>query len=200
MKTKIILSLIIVFTTFTAFCTKWTVNNISNTFSPPAITINSGDSVNFVLESMHNAVEVSLATWTANGNTALSGGFQTSFGGGMVLPAQLTVGTHYYVCAPHASVGMKAIIIVQSPTGITENSLKPVFSIYPNPTTEYITVKSNHDIYNLNFTILDLTGKKLISGKLNTGNTTINISQFAEGIYFFQLGDDRKQTFKLIKK
>ena len=82
----------------------------------------------------HDAKEVSQATYNSNGNTALAGGFQTAFGGGIVLPTQLTLGTHYYVCTPHASVGMKGTINVVSTTGVNFSSLllgSP--EVYPNP-------------------------------------------------------------------
>lgn len=110
---KITFLLLLLFTSLAGFSTIWTITNSGNSFTPASITINLGDSVNFVLGTSHNASEVSQTTWNANGNIPLSGGFETAFGGGIVLPAQLGVGTHYYVCTPHASVGMKGVIIVQ---------------------------------------------------------------------------------------
>lgn len=114
MRNKILLSLLLMSTSLTGFCTVWTVNNSGLTFTPATITINAGDTVHFVLSTSHNAREVSQATWNANDTTALAGGFQAPFGGGLVLPAQLGVGTHYFVCTPHASFGMKGTIIVQN--------------------------------------------------------------------------------------
>ena len=114
MKIKIILSLLLLFTSLSAFCTIWTVGNAGATFTPDTITINPGDTVNFILDPSHDALEVSQSTWNLNDNTPLFGGFLTPYGGGLVLPAHLSIGTHYYVCEPHASMGMKAVIIVQS--------------------------------------------------------------------------------------
>src|SRR2546426_323217 len=113
MKT-ITLLVAIVLCSFFGFATNWTVSatNSQFTFTPSALTIASGDSVQFVLGSIHNAVEVSQATWNANGTTALAGGFSVPFGGGLVLPAQLPLGIHYYVCTNHASMGMKGTITV----------------------------------------------------------------------------------------
>ncbi|MDX1907903.1 MAG: plastocyanin/azurin family copper-binding protein, partial [Bacteroidia bacterium] len=111
---NLLLTLLLISTSLTGFCTVWTINDSGLTFTPATITINLGDTVNFVLSATHNAREVSQATWNANGTTALAGGFQAPFGGGTILPAQLGVGTHYYVCTPHASFGMKGTIIVQS--------------------------------------------------------------------------------------
>lgn len=116
MKTKILLALLSLSTVITGFCTTVTINNASNSFSPNSVSIIYGDSVKFLIAGSHDAREVDLTTWSTNGNTALSGGFQTAFGGGIVLPAQLAVGTHYFVCSPHASMGMKGIITVQACT------------------------------------------------------------------------------------
>lgn len=112
MKTKLPLLLLFLVMSKVANSTVWTINNSGLTFSPNLVTINFGDTVIFSTAINHDAREVSMATWNANGNVALAGGFQTPFGGGFVLPAQLAVGTHYYVCTPHASMGMKGRIVV----------------------------------------------------------------------------------------
>ena len=85
-----------------------TISNLGNSFSPATLTINLGDTVVFSIAGIHNVVEVSQTTWNANGNTQLPGGFSRGFGGGMVVIT--TTGIHYYVCSPHASVGMKGTI------------------------------------------------------------------------------------------
>ena len=87
-----------------------TVTNSGFTFTPSLLTVNAGDTVRFQLDSIHNAVEVSQATWDANGNTS-NGGFAVDFGGGDVVFN--TPGTYYYVCTVHASMGMKGRIVVQ---------------------------------------------------------------------------------------
>ena len=96
--------------------TTFSVTNSSFTFAPASTTIITGDTVNFTLASIHNVREVSLATYNANGTTALTGGFSVAFGGGKL--TGVAVGTHYYVCSNHASMGMKGQIIVQSSVGI----------------------------------------------------------------------------------
>ncbi|MCB2204575.1 T9SS type A sorting domain-containing protein [bacterium] len=94
--------------------TTHTVVNSGFSFSPSSLTINVGDTVVFNLGSAHNVVEVSQATWNANGNTPLSGGFTLPFGGGTLIFS--TAGTEYYVCSPHASSGMKGTINVVQTT------------------------------------------------------------------------------------
>src|SRR5664280_1325967 len=140
---KLIISLFLVSFGTAVFCTTWTITNSGFAFTPSTITITSGDDVSFVLESMHNAIEVSQATWDVNGNTPLSGGFSVAFAGGSVLPAKLTVGTHWYVCSPHASLGMKGTIIVSTSTVIKENQEQINILVYPNPSSDFITVRAN---------------------------------------------------------
>lgn len=147
---KLLFPSIFILNSVVALCTTSTIVNSGYTFSPDSVTITSGDSINFVLASIHNTVEVSQTTWAANGTTPLSGGFSTPFGGGIVTPAKLTAGTHYYVCGAHASMGMKGVIIVQgTSTGITENQLQTGISVYPNPTSDQVQF-SNHFRHRMN--------------------------------------------------
>jgi plastocyanin len=95
---------------FLNFATR-TIMNSGFTFTPDSLVVFAGDTVHFVLETMHRPVEVDSVTWAANGNTP-NGGFNLPFGGGNVVLTQQ--GIHYYVCDPHASLGMKGKIVVFS--------------------------------------------------------------------------------------
>ncbi len=190
------------------FSTTWTVVNSGFTFSPATITITQGDSVNFALQSMHTATEVNLSSWNTNNNTPLSGGFNTPLGGGLILPAQLGVGTHYFVCTPHAGSGMKGTIIVQSPNGINNNTnLKTIINVFPNPASEVINIHYNITAStHVDIKLLDVTGKcieVLLAEKLYPGeyNNTFYIGHKtnAKGIYFIELSiGDKKETQEII--
>lgn len=82
----------------------WTVTNSGNSFTPSLITINLGDTVVFQIAGNHNVVEVTEATWNANGNTS-NGGFTLPFGGGTYVPNQ--VKTYYFVCQPESGVSFE---------------------------------------------------------------------------------------------
>ncbi len=78
------------------------------TFSPDTLVVDSGETVYFVLSPIHTAREVDSTTWAADDTTS-NGGFDLpSRGGRAVIDVN---GTVYYVCVPHASGGMKGIII-----------------------------------------------------------------------------------------
>ncbi len=183
-----------------ALGTTITIVNSGFTFSPPTVTINAGDNVLFSLASIHNATEVSQATWNANGSTPLPGGFATPMGGGLVSSSLLTVGTHWYVCQPHASLGMKGMIIVQVSTIVAENKFQENISVYPNPVTTEVT---------LNFAkapsgtlvLYNELGKVLESTQINSAAYSLDMSSYPGGIYFIALTDEtgKKIVRKMVK-
>jgi len=200
MKTKIFLLTVLLIAGTTAFSTTWTVTNSGFTFTPDTIIINVGDSVNFSLESMHNAIEVSEATWMANDNTPLAGGFGLALGGGLVLPVNLTLGVHWYVCSPHASSGMKGVIIVIDATGLNESLKQEYFSAYPNPASNLLTIKTNMNAIGSPYYVYDQSGRQVMSGTLTELTTNIKIDQLANGVYLMQFGKKEKHTLRLVKQ
>ena len=199
MKTKHLLTLLFLTACQLGFSTTWTITNAGFTFSPTSITISEGDSVLFSIASIHNSREVSQATWNANGNTQLPGGWQTANGGGLLLPTQLTVGTHYFVCAPHASMGMKGMIVVNPATGIVETTSLKGITVYPNPAKNDIHLLADKSMTGSRFQITDQTGHVVMEGQLESEKTPLDISRLSSGIYFITVGDDRQPAGKFIK-
>ena len=189
MKTKFIFFITLFFISFTAFSTTWTITNNGDAFTPTSITINLGDTVVFSITTMHNVVEVSQATWNADGSTALTGGFQLPYGGGTLSSSQLTVGTHYYVCQPHASLGMKGVIIVQSTLGINENTLKTTASVYPNPSNGRFQLSVNNIDLTLNsyVEIYNIVGEQVFQSAIINPRLDIDLSDQSKGIYFIKI-------------
>lgn len=179
-----------------SFGTTITVTNSGFSFSPSSLAINLGDTVNFVLESSHNAVEVSQATWNANGNTS-NGGFSTPFGGGKVIPT--LAGTYYYVCSPHATFGMKGTIIVNNSTEVKEDKTGRELSFilnqnYPNPFNPATTISFSLNenaivslkLYNTHGQEVTTLIDNII---LDIGNQTVKLDArgLSSGIYFYRL-------------
>jgi len=81
-------------------------------------------------------------------------------------------------------------------TGIEdEESFTP--HIFPNPATEYIRI--DNASVNTTYTIIDLSGRIVAKGKLNSGNT-ISVEHFTNGVYILQLNDkDHSGKIKFIK-
>jgi plastocyanin len=179
---------------YAAYCsaTIFTVTNSGNTFTPNLITINDDDTVRFLLGSSHDAREVSMTTWNSNGNTPLSGGFQTPFSGGFVLSPQLTPGTHYYVCTPHAQFGMKGRIIVNSTSGIPANaSAANAIRIFPNPFSSKVAIEApGIDI----MAVYNILGMQVRNIEVKSGVSSFELytTGLDNGIYFFKFFKDGK--------
>jgi len=69
----------------------------------------------------------------------------------------------------------------------SEDFFQSKLSIYPNPTSDMITIKSMIEIKNDEYNIYDLLGKK-IDTKIN--NNQINVSELMKGIYLLKIQID----------
>jgi plastocyanin len=188
---KFTLSSLLLLVGLAGYSTTWTITNSGFAFTPATLTIQSGDDVNFDIASIHQVAEVSESTWNANGNTPLPGGFSTPFGGGSIPASLLTVGTHWYVCVPHASGGMKGIIIVENTTGTKDIVTPSAISIYPNPTTGKIQIMRNGDRVTTSYhlEVFNLQGQKIYSS-IDQASNEINLSPFGKGIYFVRFRNE----------
>ena len=93
-----------------------------------------------------------------------------------------------------------AVLTVVNNTGINEVSQSNLFSVYPNPANSHINVKADVTLLGSDYTIYDNTGKLVLSGKINSENTVIELGNLSGGIYMFNVGGNLKQTFKVIKE
>jgi hypothetical protein len=84
--------------------------------------------------------------------------------------------------------------------GINETINDKLFSIYPNPTQSIVNVKADTKLIGAVYNIYDNTGKVVLSGKINTENTSVDLEKLAAGIYLFSIRENVKQTFKVIKE
>jgi len=171
------------------------IKNDNTVFSPDEVTVQPGDTVNFNIGTFHNVVEVSEETWNA-GDTTSNGGFRLPYGGGEIVLAD--VGTYYYVCQPHASVGMKGIINVAIPTVIpdTESAEKTAFSIYPNPASDMLILTfSIQNSTRVSVELIDISGRtisSLIYDRYGAGTYTkaITLKNIEPGRYFVKYRTD----------
>lgn len=86
-----------------------------------------------------------------------------------------------------------------SSVGINEVSLSNLFSVYPNPANSQINVKADSKMLGSIYTVSDNTGRIVLSGKINSEKTVIELGNLQSGIYRLSAGDNYKETFKIIK-
>ena len=146
------------------------------------LTIELGETVTFNVTGIHTATQVSEETWMANSNVPLPGGFDLDAGTHTYTPTEID--TIYFVCQPHAGMGMKGMIIVESTTGIDEAEATPL-RIYPNPVSEEVTIETSGSN---EFVLIDMQGREVVRRMVNT-NDRINVTQIPEGNYNALLKD-----------
>jgi hypothetical protein len=93
-----------------------------------------------------------------------------------------------------------AVLTVNNTVGINEFKQDNLFSVYPNPAKSQINVKADAKLLGSVYTVYDNTGKVVLSGKIISDNTVIELGNLSGGIYLFSVGENMKQTFKVIKE
>jgi len=77
---------------------------------------------------------------------------------------------------------------------------KGEISVFPNPAENKINVKADAKLVGSVYTIYDNTGQVVLSDKINAENTSVELGNLSGGIYLFSVGDNLKQTIKIIKE
>ncbi|MGC1391506.1 MAG: T9SS type A sorting domain-containing protein, partial [Bacteroidales bacterium] len=85
-------------------------------------------------------------------------------------------------------------------TGLSELYTDPSdFTVYPNPASDFIRIKSNKSIPFTDYYFCDQNGKLILNGKIYNETNSIDISSLANGIYFLHIGEGRQFTLRVIK-
>lgn len=77
----------------------------------------------------------------------------------------------------------------------------PVFTFWPNPTSDYVHVQMGDDIHDYSYQLFNLNGQLLQGGRLDN-QTDIDVRHLVSGIYLLKVENDQHQTqtTKIIKK
>ena len=84
--------------------------------------------------------------------------------------------------------------------GINEDTNEYSFSVYPNPIQSVVNIKADTKLIGSDYTIYDNMGKIVLSGKIIAEITRVEMENLSAGIYLFSVGENVKQTFKVIKE
>jgi hypothetical protein len=136
-----------------------------------------------------------------------SGGNASGSGGSV----SYSVGQVAYI----ANTGANGSVVqgVQQPyeifvvTGLDDaNGIKLKLSAYPNPATDFLTLKVDSsiqpNIQSMSYELFDLNGKLLENKKLTSNETGIDMKNLVPATYLLIVIDKNKEvkTFKIIKK
>jgi len=133
---------------------------------------------------------------TATGGEAAGTGGTASYSIGQVVYTTAT-GTNGSVAQ-----GVQQPYEISVTTGVAETSINLEMNVYPNPTTNYLTLKiDNFELSTLNFQLIDLQGKVIENKKVAASNTTITMETLPKAVYFLNVTNNNQvvKTFKIIK-
>ena len=89
-----------------------------------------------------------------------------------------------------------------SSVGIKETALNISLSIFPNPTSDYLTIKvEDYNNEALSYNLINEQGKLVMNEQITNQDTQVAMSSLARGAYFINVLQANKkiQTFKIIK-
>ena len=133
---------------------------------------------------------------TTGGNASGSGG-SVSYSVGQV------VYTTHTGTSGSVAEGVQQPYEISVVTGLEEaQSINLSVTAYPNPTTDYLTLRIDEfEISNLSFQLYDMNGKLLQNEKITGNQTSIVMSNLLPATYFVKVirGNKEVKTFKIIK-
>ncbi len=134
---------------------------------------------------------------TSSGDNATGAGGTSSYTVGQIVYNTYT-GTN-----GSAAQGVQQPFEISVVTGIEEAlGISLEIMVYPNPTTEFITLKiETHEVLNLRYQLNDIKGSLLQDNKIEGNETSIVMSSLLPATYFLKVTDNKKvvKTFKIIK-
>ena len=134
----------------------------------------------------------------ATGGDASGGGGSVSYSVGQV------VYTTHTGTSGSVAEGVQQPYEISVVTGLEEaQSINLSVTAYPNPTTDYLTLRIDEfEISNLSFQLYDMNGKLLQNEKITGNQTSIVMSNLLPATYFVKVirGNKEVKTFKIIKK
>ncbi len=93
--------------------------------------------------------------------------------------------------------------LVIAPSAVKNINDNSKIDVYPNPTKGPVSVYNTSGLTSLEFSLYDVTGRKVEQQKLENVTSTINITGLGEGVYIYVLQDEKAsviKTGKIIKQ
>jgi hypothetical protein len=192
----------------TTYGTEKTFTTQSTPVTPPTVTTNDATNIGQTTATLNGAVTEGSETITAQGfewKASAGGTYTTVNATGATMSYDLTGLT------PNTSYTFKAFATTASgttygeektfitePVGINDYEWNNVV-VYPNPTNGLVQIQNSECIMH-NVEVYDAYGKLLNVVNVNANAATIDLSDYAEGIYFVKVATDRGVVTKRVVK
>jgi len=91
-------------------------------------------------------------------------------------------------CDPSRSIQTSKSNLINYEFVNIQESIAPIFSIYPNPTRDFITLQCNAELIGEEYRIYDAAGKMVMKGRITSTSAMIDIKNLSAGEYVLSAG------------
>ena len=86
--------------------------------------------------------------------------------------------------------------------GVADRLVTLEAAVYPNPVTDRLVLRVDNTTTALHYSLTDVNGRTITNDNIVDEQTSIEMSNLAQGIYFVRVsdGDTAVRTFKVVKK
>jgi len=109
-------------------------------------------------------------------------------------------GNYYVIVTVDTCESEPSNVISMISYGLATYDEANAIKLYPNPVKTEINVKADASLLGAEYAVYDYTGKIVLSGKIKSQSSIIEMGNLSAGIYLFRVGENMKQTFKVIKE
>lgn len=146
---------------------------------------------------------LSLVKISAQETTTTSGGDASGVGGTTAYSVGQVIYTTNTSSSGSVSQGVQQAYEIY-PANIEETKLNISISIFPNPTTEHLTLQvTDYNNENLSYLLYDMQGKLLNNAPIKSKLTEIKTARLSAASYFLYIvnqDNEKIQSIKIIKK
>lgn len=132
---------------------------------------------------LYSIVEVGGIIWPLN-NTGFNIGKHTGTGSSKYMKGKIDdLGFWNRALTPAEITALSGTV------GVDEVSKSVSVSVYPNPASDYINIKTDFDAIGSTYYIVNSVGQVVVSGEVTDEDTVVDLSDFSTGIYLVRIGD-----------
>jgi hypothetical protein len=93
-----------------------------------------------------------------------------------------------------------AVLTVNNNIGTEEWLRSDLVSVYPNPVSDHLSITVDASLVGSPFTLTDQVGRVVLSGKLSSTNTRLDLAELPSGGYVLSLGRSGDRRTKVVKE
>ena len=141
-------------------------------------------------------------TWTKQGSDIDGEAAADYFGGSVSLSSDgstVAIGA-YYNAGNGIGAGHVRVYSLNGTSSILSTLTDVSIQLFPNPTSGTLHIQTSPELIGESYQVFAISGSKELQGEISGIDTQLDLKDFAEGVYFINIGDKMQRSFKVMKK